>query len=119
MPIISVGNRVSPIFTGTSFCKENFLDIIIEENGFDLSSGERQRIILARSLMKKRSDVHIDVVLASSSSRALTCLASTTGGHFYSVNNLSDFSTTLTKSIQQEPATPAEIKKQSYEFISE
>ena len=73
----------------------------------------------ARSLMKKRSDVHIDVVLASSSSRALTCLASTTGGHFYSVNNLSDFSNTLTKSIKQEPATPTEIKKQNYEFISE
>ena len=73
----------------------------------------------ARSLMKKRSDVHIDVVLASSSSRALTCLASTTGGHFYTVNNLSDFSNTLTKSIKQEPASPIEIKKQNYEFISE
>lgn len=73
----------------------------------------------ARSLMKKRSDVHIDVVLASSYSRSLTCLASTTGGHFYSVDNLSDFSKTLTKSIQQTPATPQEIKKQSYEFLSE
>ena len=72
----------------------------------------------ARNLMKKRSDVHIDVVLASSYSRSLTCLASTTGGHFYSVDNLSDFSKTLTKSIQQVPATPNEIKKQSYEYIS-
>ena len=67
----------------------------------------------ARNLMRKRSDVHIDVVLASSSSRALTCLASTTGGHFYSVDNLADFSNTITKSIQQQPATPAEIKKQN------
>ena len=73
----------------------------------------------ARNLMRKRSDVHIDVVLASSNSRSLTCLASTTGGHFYSVNNLSDFSNTLTKSIQQKPATPQEIKKQNYEFIGD
>jgi len=73
----------------------------------------------AKSLMKKRSDVHIDVVLASSNSRALTCLASTTGGHFYNVNNLSDFSNTMQKSIQMAPATPAQIKKQNYEFISD
>ena len=73
----------------------------------------------AKSLMKKRSDVHIDVVLASSHSRALTCLASTTGGHFYTVNNLADFSNTMTKSIKQEPATPTQIKKQNYEFIAD
>ena len=73
----------------------------------------------AKNLMKKRSDVHIDVVLASSSSRALTCLASATGGHFYNVNNLSDFSNTITKSVQQAPATKEEIRKQNYEFISE
>ena len=42
----------------------------------------------ARQLMQKRSDVHIDVVLVSSNSRALTCLSSTTGGHFYNINNL-------------------------------
>ncbi len=75
--------------------------------------------LFARNLMKKRSDVHIDVVLASSYSRSLTCLASTTGGHFYPVDNLSDFSKTLTRSIQQEPATQQEIKKQNYEFLSE
>ena len=44
--------------------KENFLDIIIEENGFDLSSGERQRIILARSLMKKTSVYIFDEALS-------------------------------------------------------
>ena len=44
--------------------KENFLDIIIEENGFDLSSGERQRIILARSLMKKTSIYIFDEALS-------------------------------------------------------
>lgn len=73
----------------------------------------------ARSLMKKRSDVHIDVVLASAYSRTLTCLATTTGGHFYTMNNLSDFTDTITKSIQKEPATAAEIKKQNYEFIDD
>ena len=73
----------------------------------------------ARNLMKKRNDIHIDVVLASSSSNALTCLASTTGGHLYHVNNLSDFTTTMTKSMQSEPATLNEIKKQNYEFISD
>ena len=73
----------------------------------------------ARNLMSKRSDIHIDVVLASSYSRSLTCLASTTGGHFYSVDNLSDFSNTMTKSIHTKPATQQEIKKQSYEFIAE
>lgn len=73
----------------------------------------------ARSLMRKRSDIHIDVVLASSYSKSLSCLASTTGGHLYNVDNLSDFSKTLTKTIQSQPATQQEIKKQSYEFIAE
>ena len=73
----------------------------------------------ARSLMKKRSDIHIDVVLASSYSKALSCLATTTGGHLYNIDNLSDFSKTLTKSIQTKPATSEEIRKQNYEFIAE
>ena len=73
----------------------------------------------ARNLMKKRQDVHIDVVLASSSSKALTCLASTTGGHFYSVDNLADFTTTMTKSMQAEPQTPVKNNSQKYEFVGE
>lgn len=73
----------------------------------------------ARALMKKRSDIHIDVILTSAYSKSLSCLASTTGGHLYSVDNLGDFSTTLTKTIQSQPATQQEIKKQSYEFIAE
>lgn len=44
--------------------KENYLDIIIEENGFDLSNGERQRIILARSLLKKTNIYIFDEALA-------------------------------------------------------
>ncbi len=76
-----------------------------------------------RRLMAKRSDVHIDVVLVSSSSKALTCLASETGGHFYNINNLSDFSNTINKSMQAQPRpvtnpncqTPT---GQNYEFIN-
>ena len=73
----------------------------------------------ARALMRKRSDIHIDVVLASSYSKSLSCLASTTGGHLYNVDNLGDFSKTLTKTLQSQPATPQEIKKQSYEFVAD
>ena len=72
----------------------------------------------ARELMKKRSDIHIDVVLVSSSSRALTCLSKTTGGHFYNVNNLSDFYNTMTQSIQAQP-TIEQQPKQNYEFIND
>lgn len=78
----------------------------------------------AKRLMAKRSDVHIDVVLVSSYSKALTCLASTTGGHFYNINNLSDFSTTINRSIQSKPTevvntgTEYENNGQNYEFIN-
>lgn len=73
----------------------------------------------AKNLMKKRQDVHIDVVLASAYSKQLSCLATTTGGNFYSVDNLNDFSTTVTKSIQAEPTKKFEVKQQNYEFIGE
>lgn len=78
----------------------------------------------ARRLMKNRSDVHIDVVLVSSGSRALSCLASQTGGHFYNINNLSDFSTTITNSIQAQPSpVPNAVNsgnvEQYYEFIKD
>ena len=78
----------------------------------------------ARRLMQKRADIHIDVVLVSSSSRALSCLASTTGGHFYNINNLSDFSTTITNSIQAQPVTVPGVNynnnnQQQYEFVKD
>ncbi len=74
----------------------------------------------AKQLMSKRSDVHIDVVLVSSSSRSLSCLASTTGGNLYRVDDLSEFSNTVTNSINSEPknVSPADPKpEQNYEFI--
>ncbi len=75
----------------------------------------------ARRLMQKRSDIHIDVVLVSSYSSKLTCLASTTGGHFYNINNLSDFSTVMTKSLNSQPAevNSQALPQQNYEFINE
>ncbi len=70
----------------------------------------------AKKLMQTRSDVHIDVVLVSSNSRSLTCLANYTGGKFYTINNLADFSNVLTDSIQ---SVPQEVTKQNYEYIPE
>ena len=72
----------------------------------------------AKKLIQKRSDVHIDVVLVSSNSKSLTCLSSLTGGHFYTVDNLADFSSVITNSIQ---TTPKEIQpnQQNYEYIGE
>ena len=77
----------------------------------------------ARQLMQRRSDVHIDVVLVSSNSRSLSCLASTTGGHFYTINNLSDFSTVMNQSLQSLPnnvdSTQIQQPTQNYEFIKD
>ena len=72
----------------------------------------------ARKLMQKRSDIHIDVVLVSSSSRSLMCLSNLTGGHFYTVDNLGDFSNVLTNSIQTVP-NEVEPSQQNYEYIGE
>ena len=71
----------------------------------------------AKKLMQKRSDVHIDVVLVSSSSRALACLSSTTGGHFYNVNNLENFSTVINQSMQSQPTIQPQNNNQKYEYI--
>lgn len=73
----------------------------------------------AKKLMQKRSDVHIDVVLVSSNSKALACLSNTTGGHFYNVNNLADFSTVVNQSMQSQPVVKNKTNNQKYEFIGE
>lgn len=77
----------------------------------------------ARQLMQRRKDIHIDVVLVSSNSKALSCLSTTTGGHFYNINNLSDFSTIMNQVIT---STPNEVQDsnnsaptQNYEFIKD
>ena len=71
----------------------------------------------AKQLMNKRSDVHIDVVLVSSSSRALTCLSTITGGHFYTVDDLSNFTTAITESVHAPASTPNQTPEQKYEYI--
>ena len=80
----------------------------------------------ARQLINKRSDVTIDVVLVSSSSRALACLSSTTGGKFYAgtQDGWSDATSsmatnTLTDSLQSQPDTQTQQKEQKYEFIND
>ena len=73
----------------------------------------------AKNLMKKRSDVHIDVVLVASNSKALACLTQTTGGHFFTVNNLSNFTNTITNSIKTEPTNVSNSSNQNYEFAGE
>ena len=74
-----------------------------------------------RRLMAKRSDVHIDVVLVSNSSKSLNCLATQSGGHVYNIYNLSDFSNVINRSIQSEPQeiqNPTQPQQQNYEFIN-
>jgi len=73
----------------------------------------------AKKLMQKRSDVHIDVVLVSSNSKALACLSSTTGGHFYNAYNLADFTTVINQSMQAQPTIQPQNQDQKYEYIGE
>lgn len=71
----------------------------------------------AKKLMQKRSDVHIDVVLVSSNSKNLACLSNTTGGHFYKVDDLSNFSTVINQSMQAQPVILPQNIKQKYEYV--
>ena len=98
--------------------------IVLITDGYENCGGDP--CAFARELMSKRSDIHIDVVLVSNNSRALSCLSTTTGGHFYNVNNLSDFSTVMNQSIQSMPANQPPLSEpqmyqpgQNYEFIKD
>ncbi|MBR1908549.1 VWA domain-containing protein [bacterium] len=77
----------------------------------------------AKQLMQTRSDIHIDVILVDSGSNKLSCLATTTGGHMYKVNDLSKFSTVLTQSMQSHPVQTSqpqqEQQEQQYEFYKD
>ncbi len=59
-------NKVCEICRVTELLKSKNIteDSIIEENGFNLSNGERQRIVLARALLKKSSIYIFDEALA-------------------------------------------------------
>jgi len=70
----------------------------------------------AKKLISQRNDVHIDVVLVSGwFNSKLSCLADTTGGKMYKVNNLSNFSTVLTHSMTSQPKEiPAPTQQYEY-----
>ncbi len=70
----------------------------------------------AKKLMSQRNDVHIDVVLVSGWFSKLSCLADTTGGKMYKVNNLSNFSTVLTQSMTA-PPKEIPVQTQQYEYL--
>jgi len=53
----------------------------------------------AKTLMSTRRDIQIDVVLVSSSSTSLRCLATTTGGRVYSLNDINQFQNVLVQSM--------------------
>ena len=81
----------------------------------------------ARTLMSTRRDISIDVVLVSTSSKRLQCLAATTGGSVYNLSNANEFAKVLTQSINTPPGqnsnqtqyTPQEEPQQNYEFLGE
>ena len=57
-------NDVCSICLVNDIVKNNSYDTLIEENGFNFSNGERQRIILARSIIKKTNIYIFDEALA-------------------------------------------------------
>ena len=120
--VYALDRTVYQDFTGMNLTTPK--KIVLITDGYENCGGDP--CAFARELMSKRSDIHIDVVLVSSNSRALSCLSSTTGGHFYNVNNLSDFSTVMNQSIQSMPANQPPLSEpqmyqpgQNYEFIKD
>ena len=73
----------------------------------------------AKQLVAARKDIMIDVVLVSSTSQGLRCLADTTGGKFYNTNDISNFANVLMDSMQNASSvvTPVQQPVQNYEFI--
>ena len=57
-------NDVCNICLVNDIVKNSNYDTLIEENGFNFSNGERQRIILARSIIKKTNIYIFDEALA-------------------------------------------------------
>ena len=79
----------------------------------------------ASTLMATRRDISVDVVLVSTSSKRLQCLATTTGGNVYNLSNVNDFARVLTQSINTPSGqTPSqnpneEEPQQHYEFMGD
>ena len=53
----------------------------------------------AKELVKKRQDVTVDIILVGASDAGLSCLASTTDGKVYNINNISSLQFVLIQSI--------------------
>ena len=79
----------------------------------------------AKTLMATRRDIQVDVVLVSSSSSKLRCLAQTTGGKVYNLSDVRDLPKVLSTSINtpvnenQTPVNTQDNNQQQYEYIDE
>ena len=75
----------------------------------------------AQDLIKKRSDIVIDVVLVSTSSRALRCVSDVTGGKLYTPADVQSFNNDIMDSMSNGTQTFTEKDNneqgQKYEFI--
>lgn len=96
--------------------------IILVTDGGESCGGDP--CAFAKTLMSQRRDIQIDVVLVSSSSQSLQCLAKTTGGKVYNLSNANQFVNAMTQSIQNTPQAPVNTEQQNsyeqnYEFIEE
>ena len=97
--------------------------IILVTDGGESCGGDP--CAFAKTLMSQRRDIQIDVVLVSSYSQSLQCLANTTGGKVYNLSNANQFANVMTQSIQNTPQAPVNTEQQNnyqqqnYEFIEE
>ncbi len=75
----------------------------------------------AKTLMRQRSDITIDVILVASNSNRLQCVTKATNGNFYKTKNLGDFSKTLVQSMTTDvfDAQDSVQQGQGYEFIQD
>ena len=98
-----------------SFSRQTPKKVVLITDGGENCGGDP--CAFAKSLMSKRQDVHIDVILVGGSSSKLSCLAQTTGGKFYTVKNLSNFSTVVKQSMTTPSSKTPQQNQQYYEFI--
>ncbi|MBE7706402.1 MAG: VWA domain-containing protein [Cyanobacteria bacterium SIG30] len=103
-----------------SFSTEQKKKIILITDGIENCGGDPCAFV--KNLASHRSDIIIDVILVSSTSKRLRCLTKETNGNFYSTKDFRDFSDTLVESMNAEMKNVdlinnQPIQKQGYEFI--
>lgn len=91
--------------------------IILITDGGETCGGDP--CAFARQLVALRKDITIDVVLVSSNSKALSCLATATGGKFYNIQDVPTFTKVLSESLQNVESVPETQYEQKYEFIGQ